>query len=332
MQRFQIERGLSIIENAIRDIGLNLAGKVILTELGSNDFCFTPIIPAIANAKKVYAVVKDSKYGLASDIRDQFDFYFNSIKGYNRIEIFCNELPDSAIKEADIITNSSPLRPLNKYILSKTKKGVVIPLMYEAWEFRNSDIDINYCKENNIAVAGTWESHPQLGVFEYVSTLGLKLALNAGYEIQGNNIYIWSDDNFGKMISKGFSAIGGNVFQGVSVDEFYKLLPDIDFIFLCRYIEERSFFEGESPIFSIERIKRINSKMGIVHLYGALDYKNVMNYGFNVYPQKNGYPKHMTETLSYTGQVPVLKLITGGFKVGQELSEETFSNLSQILL
>jgi len=331
MQRFQVDRGLSIIENTIRDLELNLEGKVVLTELGSNDFCFTPLIPAIANAHKVYAVVNDSKYGLAKDIKSQFDFYFKNIKGFNKIEVFCNELPDSAIKDADIITNSSPLRPLDKIFLSKTKKGVVIPLMYEAWEFRDSDIDINFCKENNITIAGTWENHPQLGVFEYVSTLGLKLALNAGYEIRGNNIYVWSDDHFGKMISKGFLSIGGNVFEGVSVDEFYKLLPSLDFIFLCRYNEERSFFEGESPIFSVERIKKVNSKIGIIHLYGLIDYKRVLNYGFNVYPQKNGYPKHMTETLSFSGQVPVLRLIVGGFKVAQELCEKNISQLSQIL-
>ena len=43
----------------------------------------------------------------------------------------------------------------------------VISLMYEAWEFRDTDVDLNYCKKNRIKIAGVWENHPD--VYSHVS-------------------------------------------------------------------------------------------------------------------------------------------------------------------
>lgn len=331
MQQFQIDRGIDIIKKTINDLKLDLSGKIILTELGSNDFCFTPIIPFLANADKVFALVKDSKYGKAIDIKEGFVASFGQVSGFERIEIFCNQLPEYSIEQADIITNSYPLRPLDKKMLASAKKNVVIPLMYESWELRDNEIDTNYCKQNGIKVGGTWENHPLINVFDYVSVLGLKLALNAGYEVSRNNIFVWSDDDFGEMISAGFKNNGGCIFHGTDVDLFYEVLPSLDFIFLCDYDETKSYFDGNDPVFSIEKIKKLNSKLGIVHLYGIVNSELLQKEGFNVYPGKNGYSKYMTETLSYSGQIPVLKLLTAGFKVGQELSEGKYSTLTQIL-
>lgn len=331
VQQFQIDRGMGIIKRTIEDLELDLNGKIILTELGSNDFCFTPIIPFLANAKKVFALVKDSKYGKAADIKTNFIANFGHLPGIDKIEIFCNHLPEYPIEEADIITNSYPLRPLDEKLLLSAKKGVVIPLMYESWEFRHGEIDIDYCKQHNIKVGGTWENHPLINVFDYVSVLGLKLALNAGYEVSRNNIFVWSDDDFGEMISSGFKKNGGCVFYGTNIEMFYETLPSLDFIFLCDYDETKSYFDGDDPIFSLERIKNINNRLGIIHLYGTINIEQLLNEGFNVYPKKNGLPKYMTETLSYSGQIPVLKLLTAGFKVGAELSEGNYSTLTQIL-
>jgi hypothetical protein len=320
VQQFQIDRGIGIIKKTIDDLELNLSKKIILTELGSNDFCFTPIIPLLASAEKVFAIVKDSKYGKGEDIKNSFIDTFGHMTGFDKIEIYCNHIPDFLIEQADIITNSFPLRPLGEKVLSITKKGVVIPLMYESWELRDGEIDMDYCKQNNIKVG-----------FDYVSILGLKLSFNAGFEVSGNNIFVWSDDHFGEMISSGFKKNGGCVFHGINVDLFYEMLPSLDYIFLCDYDETESYFDGDNPVFSIEKIKKINNKLGIVHLYGTINSELLINEGFNVYPRKNGYSKYMTETLSYSGQIPVLKLLTAGFKVGQELTEGKYSTLTQIL-
>lgn len=331
MKSFQIERGLSIINKTINDLRLDLSGKRILTEIGSNDFSFTPLIPLLANAEKIFAFIKDSKYGNAHQIKESFISRFEHLHGINRIEIFCNHLPENAIDTADIITNSYPLRPLNESILAFSKKGVVIPLMYESWELRDGEVDIEYCKQNNIHVAGTWENHPEIKVFDFVSMLGIKLALNAGYEIRQNNIFVWSNDDFGEKISQGLKINGAKVFHGTNIDLFYEVLPSLDFIFLCDYRETKSYFDGEDSIFSIEKIKKNNNRLGIVHLYGNVNSHLLLSEGYNVFPRKDGFSNYMTETLSYSGQIPLLRLLTAGFKVGQELLDRKYSTLTQKL-
>ena len=56
-------RALNIINDTIKSLELNLNSFVVLTEVGSNNFIYTPIIPLLAGAKKVYAWTKDSSYG-----------------------------------------------------------------------------------------------------------------------------------------------------------------------------------------------------------------------------------------------------------------------------
>ena len=199
---FKRNRAIKIIKKALIDLQLDLCGKVILTELGSNDFLFTPLIPILANANKVYAFVKDSKYGKAEDLKKEFELHFADFEGIEKIQIFCNNLPNFCIKEADIITNSAHLRPLNASKLSLAQKNVVIPIMYEAWELRDGEIDLDFCRKNSIPLGGTNESYELTNVFNYVKVLGLKLALNAGYEIIENEIFIWSNDSFGEMLNQ----------------------------------------------------------------------------------------------------------------------------------
>ena len=57
-----------LIKNIIKKINLSLNELTILTEVGSNNFIYTPIISIMAGAKKVFAWTKDSKYGMGKDI------------------------------------------------------------------------------------------------------------------------------------------------------------------------------------------------------------------------------------------------------------------------
>ena len=68
-------------------------------------------------------------------------------------------LSPKIISEADIITNSGHLRPLDQDKLQYLKKGAVASLMYEDWEIRDIDIDINYCNRQNIVVGAINERH-----------------------------------------------------------------------------------------------------------------------------------------------------------------------------
>ena len=118
----------------------------------------------MAGAKKVMAWTQDSVYGSAESAICQWRNILAST-GNTEIDFHVGSLNVDHLKQADVITNSAFLRPLDKEKLKHTKRGIVIPLMYEKWEFRASDIDIEYCRKRGIKVAGTNERHPLLQIF-----------------------------------------------------------------------------------------------------------------------------------------------------------------------
>ena len=70
-QRIGIEspaRSKRLVKEYVEQLKLNLSGLVVLTEAANGNYIYTPLIAAVANARKVIAVARDSRYGKAKDI------------------------------------------------------------------------------------------------------------------------------------------------------------------------------------------------------------------------------------------------------------------------
>ncbi len=305
-------RLVELTERVKKRLDFSLCGLTVLTEVGSNFYIFTPLIPLLCGADYVYGFVKDTPYGCASEIKSKC-IEFASILGLqNRLEIGINELENNWICKADIITNSGMLRPFNDGKINYFKKGAVFSLMFEAWELREEDLDLNFIKKKGIKVAGTWENHPDLKVFDYVEVLCLKMAFEAGFEVKGNNIFIWSDDQFGVKISQAFIQNGANIcLLSIDIEKLFCYASSLDFIFLADYDEARNFFE----LLQIEQLVLINPRIAIIHLYGKVNIEEFENLNVAVYPLKNGKPRLMTYTLAHVGLTPLVNLHVGGYKV-----------------
>ncbi|MCX5814228.1 MAG: hypothetical protein NT178_17040 [Proteobacteria bacterium] len=322
-------RAVRIIRSIIEKLNLNLRHTIVLTEVGSEHFLYTPIIPALAGAEKVYAIVKDSKYGKGSDVKNRCIFVAKYL-GLNNIEIFVNRLPKRYVHEADIITNSNHIRPIDKTFLSATKRNVVIPLMYESWELRVTDIDIDFCRKLNIKVAGTWENHPNIKVFDYVRNLCIKMAFEAGYEISGNKIIIWSNDQFGNQAYIAFKLLGAKeIIICNSYENLKANLDNVDFVFICDYKQERDYFNRLDGLWNIEELIKINNYFGVIHLYGNISIDSLKEYSVNIYPNIQGRSNIMSLSLNHVGLLPVINLLAAGFKVGEEMLKGETSNLYQ---
>jgi hypothetical protein len=314
------------IKRNIERLALNLKGLNILTEVGSGSYMYTPLIPLLAGASTVTAFVKDSNYGSANEIETQCLLIKNSLNISGDLRIVKNELPVEVLQQADIITNSGMLRPLDVCKLRHMHCKAVLPLMYEKWELRENDIDIAYCTENNIPIAGTWEQHPEIRVFDYVGNLAVKMVYEAGHEIRGQHIFIWSDDEFGQTIGEALTANGAMCTVSTDCEMLKNTLASLDIIFIADYDEQRNYTGNDAP-FNIEEIIKKHPKISIVHLYGNVPY-TLLN-SPNIYPKKNGKPMIMSFTLAHVGIEPVIRLQTAGFKVGQELYYNQLSPLSQ---
>jgi hypothetical protein len=324
IERHFTNRAYSLIEKYIASLKVDLSGQVILTEAGSGYYQFLPLIASMAGAKKVVAWTSDSVYGKAAEIIGAVAELQMRFCPDTDFEIRETRFNSKDLNEATIITNSGHLRPLDNEKLSYVNPMAVIPLMYEKWELRKQDIDVDYCSSRGIRVAGTNESDRRIDVFSYVSSLGVKMAHEAGFEVYNNDILIWSDDDFGKALSHGFTSLGA---KKAVVSNHQRDLDDssFDFIFLADYSEERDYRD----VIDWPRLIQKNPQLGIVHLYGDVNQKYFEELGCNIYPRKNGEPQKMTFTLGHVGLAPIIALQTAGLKVAEEMITGQLSELTQ---
>ena len=101
----------------INKFNLDLTGITVLTEMASGPYLFTPFIALLSNAKRVFAVSKDSVWGKRDEIiKDSMHFMrFTDINQENLIIVKDKEEIDPS--EVDIITNSGFVRPLNRVFI-----------------------------------------------------------------------------------------------------------------------------------------------------------------------------------------------------------------------
>ncbi len=325
-------RAVRIILDSIERLELSLSGFTVLTEVGTNNYLYTPIIAALAGARRVYAWTADTSYGLGGETIKRCRELAVKLDVLDRIEFSNNKKNTKHIESANIITNSGFIRPIDKdFVEHVNPKKCVIPLMYEAWECRESDIDVQACREANIIVAGTWENHPAIKIFDATGPLAVKLAMEAGFEVYRNNIAVWSADDFGVTAVKAFESLGAtSVLLTSDKAELLSALPQLDFIYFCDYAGKAPLV-GSNGILELKDLKDINPGVGIVHLFGGLDLEVCISHDLRVYPPKSGYPERMTETLAYLGPEPSLNLTVAGFKVGQSLTSRDNNDFCQII-
>jgi len=319
-----------IIKSVIEKLDLDLSGLNILTEIGSNEYLYLPIIAGLANANKIYGWTRTTGFGNASENIKKCQKLFSQLDIKVDLVALEDGFEGTHIEEANIITNSGHLRPLNKTFLSFVNQSrCVIPLMYEKWELRADDIDINYCREKAIKVAGTFENHPSIKVFDTVGHLAIKMSFEAGYEIYDNKILIWSGDEFGEVIYKAFKKLNPKTLILTTDPQIlYSEIDRVDFIFFSDYNQQKSLF-GDSGILDLEALTSKNKYFGIIHLYGDINNTFVKIKGIEIFPDQMGFPKKMSRTLSYIGSTPAINLFTAGLKVGELMFKNETSDLVQ---
>ena len=313
-------------------MNINLKDFTVLTEIGNNYYFYIPFIAALARAKKVYVWTSENKYFNCNELVAQAKNCAKELGLESIIEFAVNTKPEFHVSHADIITNSGFIRPLNETLLKHAKKSVVIPLMFEAWELRETDIDIDFCKKNNIRVAGTNENHPAIKVFESVGPLAIKLAFEAGMAVYQDNILVWSDDEFGKVSADYFRKMNAaKVLLTTNKEEALHFIKNADFVYFCSSQEKRSIISADSAdsVFAIDEIRYTNPFLTIIHLYGKLKLHELESNGLNVYPKQDGKTEYMSKTLTHIGMKPTLNLLAAGLKVGEELQRNKLSELTQ---
>jgi hypothetical protein len=304
-------RLLRLMQESIARCKLNLDGLTVLTEAGTSAYVVTPLLAAMAGARQVYAVAKDSRFGSAEDAANNAYELARKCGLERRIQVIDCATPD-VIAKADIVTNSGHVRPITAEKIAHMKSTAVVPLMYENWEFRPSDVDLEACRKRGIRVAGTNERHPDIGVFEFLGVMAVKLLLDAGVCVFGSRIVLLCDNAFGPHLEAGLRGAGAHVTTCLRIPD---RLGHIDAVLVA------TTPRNESALTSHE-VKRVahDSPGGVIaQFFGTLDRRVVQENGVPIWPADEPEKGHMGILPSAVGPEPIVRLQTGGLKVGEVL-------------
>jgi hypothetical protein len=317
---------------AVEDTELDLSEMRVLTEAATGHYACTAPIAALAGAGEVVAVAGSSRYGSAEDaMRDVRRLAY--ALGVDRRVHLTTARSGPWLREVDIVTNSGHVRPIDRRILSCLKPTAVVPLMYEAWELRASDVDVQACEDLGIAVAGTNEEDPRVGVFSYLGVLALKQLLQAGVEVRGCRILLLCNNRFAPHILSMLRAAGADVIvAGEGNDKALAddAVRDLDALLVAMTPEPGSAFVGpDRELVPAQRLAALSPGCTVCQFWGDLDRVALEGAGLSCYPVCPPAPGHMGILLSDLGPTPIVRLQTGGLKVGELLARARRSGRSR---
>jgi hypothetical protein len=322
---FSSGRIIRLIERAIAGTGLDLSGLHVLTEAATGVYAVTPVIAAMAGAKRIRAVTRASRYGSVDDVVHSTMTLAAAAGVSDRIEI-TEGLRWETLDAVDIVTNSGHLRPLTREMIGRLPASAVVALMYEAWEFRGDDLDLAACADRGVPVVGVNERDPSVDVFSYLGELCARHMQNAGVSVRHSRIALLCDNDFGEPIRATLQGLGGLVSLIPSVQR----LPasDWDAIVIALRPEGAPRI-GEAEVEHLSRAAPETA--AIVQFWGDLDRRAADARGLNVWPPAPPAPGHMAALLSELGPEPIIRLQTGGLRAAECVRRGRPTDIAQVL-
>lgn len=312
-------RLVALMRQAIERCNLQLHNTTVLTEAATGAYAVTPVIAAMAGAKKVIALTQNSRYGTIEDVIAQTQQLAQIAGVEGRIEFATSKTAD-LVAQADIITNSGHVRPLDAETIAQMKPTAAIGLMYEAWEFRSQDVDLAACHQRRIAVAGVNERHPSVDVFSFLGIMAVKLLLDAGIAVYTSKILLLCDNPFSSYIKRGL------VNAGADVDAFTKLAAaptdkQYDAIVVALQPDRQSVLSAQDA----EAIAKSWQGAVVAQYWGDIERSAFASYHIPVCPELEPKPGHMGILPSAVGAEPIIRLQTGGLKAAEVIWRQSVS-------
>jgi hypothetical protein len=296
---------------AVAATGLDLSGLTVLTEAATGAYAVTAVLAAMAGAKRVYAFTKPTRHGTVADAQVETLDLAAMLGVADRIEIQEKITPE-VLHIVDIVTNSGHLRPLTAALIDQLHSDAVIALMFEAWEFRREDLDIEACARRNIPVVGVNERHPSVDVFSFLGPLSVKQLHDCGLAVYGNRIALLCDNDFHGSLRAGLAGAGANVETFTSVAAVHRDAWDAIVVALQPVATARigaleaGHLAACAPAGSV-----------VVQFWGDMDRHALARNGLAVWPAQPVGLGHMGILLSEIGPEPIVRLQTGGLRAAE---------------
>jgi hypothetical protein len=301
------------MEAATGRLRLDLRGRVVLTEGATGAYAVTPVLAALAGAR-VFALANATRHAPAKAIAEATLGLARIAGVEDQIELV-RETSSELLARIDIVTNSGQVRPIDNAMVTCLRPSCVVPLMYEAWEFRSADLDLDACRSRGIAVAGTNERHPAVDVFSFLGPLAVRELQDAGVAVYGSRVVVLCDNDFAPFIAAGLRHSGARVRQAPTLDARWLGEP-CDAVLVA--LQPR-----DAPVLTAadaEQLARLAPGTAVIQYWGDIDRDALERLDVPIWPPREPDAGHMAVLLSALGPEPIVRLQAGGLKVAEVLS------------
>jgi hypothetical protein len=333
-----IGRASWLIDNLIAELELDLSGLAVFTEAASGPYLWSPLIAARAGARAVYAVTRDSDFGAAGRI-ERDTMAAADVLGLAAPIKVVREKRQPEIADSDIITNSGFVRPIDAVSIGWMKQTAVIPLMWETWEFRADDLDLNACRQNGILVMGTNEHEPPCNMTGYSGMSAIKLLFDLGLEVYRSRVIVLGGQaTLAEAIvrcltsvgcgTEWFSAVPG---KGRPYEQFRAHFlahgARYDAIIVAEHAEHRCLL-GRNGLMSIADLAQVNPQLRVGVMSGNVDADELAGSSLRHLPLRLRGPGYVSYPTGELGPRPVMDLYAAGLKVGEAMARARLKGLS----
>ena len=306
-------RLVRLMEAAIDRCQLDLTGLTVLTEAASGAYVVTPVLAAMAGAQ-VAALAAATSYATADALQAATSELARLVGVADRIQLVETKSLQ-VVGAADIVTNSGQVRPIDATMVAQMKPSAVVPLMYESWEFRPSDLDLGACRHRRIPVAGTKEDHPAVDCLAFTGIMAIKQLLDAGIEVYQSRIALLCDNSFAPFIARALRGAGAEVVESPRLTREVLSTPCDAVLLALRPGGGVDFTQDDAWL-----LADLAPGTVLVQYWGDTDRAALAAVGIPVWPPEAPGPGHMGVLPSALGPEPVVRLQAGGLKVGELLA------------
>jgi hypothetical protein len=321
----------SLAHRLIEHFDLDLTGLAVLTEAASGPYAATPLIAALAGADRVLARTRDSSWASRGDVREATMAAATAWGVAERVDVRFEPTVD-LVAEADVITNSGFVRPIDAAVVARMKPTAVVSLMWETWEVRDSDLDLEACRARDILVLGTCESRPPCDLTGYSPFIAIKLLFELGLEGHENRVLLLGGQpTLGGAMAAQLPRLGIDVTwfaaSGTDGAHAYEELPtfveehlsSFDALILAEHADRRLLL-GNGGLLDPSRMAERHPGLRVGVISGNVDADALRASRLPFAPTHIAPFGHMSYQASELGPLPVLKLYTAGLRVGEVMA------------
>lgn len=307
---------------------LDLGGLTVLTEAATGIYSSTAALAALAGAE-VFALTRSTSYGTAEDAEAAVRELARCLRVEDRIRAVVTDRAKVNIEGADIVTNSGHVRPIDRDFVAALKPTAVIPLMYESWERRPADVDIDSCRKRRIAVAGTNEAHSKMKTFAALGKLAALGLERLEVPVSGSRLLLLCDNPFGPPMCSTLERLGARVKHreaGSAADFDPRGFDAIVLALTPEVVHGRDRDNVGGPASRFDVRAWTDQQARVVQVWG--DCARHALPGVRFWPERSPRRGHMGMLLTELGPRDQVRLQAGGLKVGELMARGRLNRLT----